>query len=267
MLAAAGFSEPPKTWAEFETQALAIKKAGLAEYPAVWSWAQAECLICDYTAISGGFGGQFVDSSANPTLNSSENKAALDFMYDSIRKGITNPKSLEMIEDDVLSTFCAGAAAFALNWTYMFNSAQDNSISSIVGDIGIAPIPGTAAHRSATVNGGMSLMITSGSKHVDQASKYMFYLSSQNVQAKYSKDALPIWKSLFKNDVVIKTNPEIVPVAEVQYEYLVNRPMVPYYGELSTTMQAEIQAVLFGSKTSADALKNMQTKAEALKAQ
>ncbi|MDR1177887.1 MAG: extracellular solute-binding protein [Spirochaetaceae bacterium] len=267
MLAAAGFSSPPATWDEFQIQAQEIKRRGIVEYPAAWCWSQAEALICDYTAVSGGFGGQFVDRNGAPTLNTPQNKAAIDFMYGTIRNGITNPMSLEMLEDDVLSTFCAGNAAFGLNWTYMFNSAQDPSVSSVVGDVGIAPIPGTQSVRSATVNGGMSLMMTSGSKYVDEGWKYMLYLSSPDVQARYSKDALPIWKSLFSNDTVIKTNPEIVPVAEVQYGYLVNRPMVPYYAQLSTVMQVEIQSVLLGTQSSDTALKNIQDTAERLRAQ
>jgi multiple sugar transport system substrate-binding protein len=149
----------------------------------------------------------------------------------------------------------------------MFASVQDPGVSSVAGDVGIAVIPGTAAAKSATVNGGMSLMISSGSKNADAAWEYMLYLSSQDVQAKYSKDALPIWKSLFANDTVINTNPDIVPVAQVQYEYLVNRPMVPYYGQLSTAMQAEIQSVLLGSQSSDAALKNIQSTAEKLKLQ
>jgi multiple sugar transport system substrate-binding protein len=148
----------------------------------------------------------------------------------------------------------------------MFASAQDPSTSRVVGDVGIAPIQGTAARRSATVNGGMSSMISAGSKHPEEAWKYAMYLSSQTVQAEHSQNALPIWKSLFDNKTVIDINPEIVPVAKVQYDYLVNRPMVPYYGALSTAMQAEIQAALFGKKSTDAALKAMQETAENLKA-
>ena len=267
MLSDAGFSASPKTWDEFVQQCQAIKQKGIVQYPVAWCWSQAEALVCDYTAISGGFGGQFTDANGNPTMNTAQNKAALDFMYGTIRSGITNPKSLEMLEDDVLSTFCSGNAAFGLNWTYMYNSAQDPSTSSVVGQVGITVIPGTAASPSATVNGGMSSMMTSGCKNPDAAWKYMLYLSSKDVQAEHSLNALPIWKSLFDDRRVISANPDVVPVAKVQYEYLVNRPMVPYYGELSTTMQVEIQNVLLGRQTSDQALANIQAKAKALQAQ
>lgn len=261
MLSDAGFTEPPKTWDELLTQAEAIKAKGIVDYPIAWSWSQAECLICDYTAIAGGFGGTFVDAQNNPTINCDGNKAALDFMVGSIQSGITNPKSLEMIEDDVLSTFVSGNAAFALNWTYMYNAAKDATQSSVVDDVGITAIPGTDAAVSATVNGGMPLMITSGSQYPDQAWEYALYLSSKDVQKRYAKSALPIWKSLYSDEDVINTNAAVVEASKVQYDYIVNRPQVPYYNELSTAMQAELQNVLLGNESSKDALDNLQAKA------
>ena len=52
ILAKAGISEPPKTWGELSEAAATIKEKGLVEYPIVWSWAQAEAAICDYTTLS-----------------------------------------------------------------------------------------------------------------------------------------------------------------------------------------------------------------------
>ena len=264
MLSDAGFTSPPKTWDELMTQAKAIKAKGLVQYPIAWSWSQAECLICDYTAIAGSFGGKFVDSSNNPTLSTTANKNALDFMYNSLKDGTTNPKSLEMIEDDVLSTFVSGDAAFALNWTYMYNAAQDPTKSKVVGEVGVTAIPGTPGVTSATVNGGMPLMITKGSKYPDQSWKYMLYISSKGVQTKYAKSALPIWKSLYSDPAVVSTNPDMVAASKIQYNYIVNRPQVPYYSELSTNMQSEIQNVLLGKETSQAALDTLQAKAKQL---
>lgn len=261
MLNAAGFTEPPKTWEELLTQANAMKEQGIVDYPIAWSWSQAECLVCDYTAVAGSFGGAFVDADNNPTINSEANKAALDFMVGTLNDGLTNPKSLEMIEDDVLSTFVSGNAAFALNWTYMYNAAKDPAQSSVADAVKITTIPGTDAAASATVNGGMPLMITSGSQHPDEAWDYALYLSSKDVQKRYAKSALPIWKSLYSDEDVINTNADVVEASKLQYDYIVNRPQVPYYNELSTFMQAELQNVLLGNEASQDALHAMQQKA------
>ena len=259
LLSQAGIEEVPATWDELIEDAKAVKEAGLCEYPIVGCYAQAECLICDYTCIAGSFGGAFVDENNEPTLNSEENVAALDFMASTLKDGLCNPKSLEMIEDDVLSTFAAGNAVFAINWTYQYASMNDESQSTVVGQGAITPIPGTDKAQSATVNGGMPLMITAGCKNPDEAWDYMLFLASKEMQAKYCANALPIWKSLYTDPQVIETaGADVVAASQVQFDFIENRPMVPYYNELSTSMQTEIQLVLLGQKTAQEALDGLQ---------
>lgn len=268
MLSKANIANPPKTWDELIQDAKIIKDKGIVQYPIAASWSQAEALICDYTVVAGSFGGSFVDAKNNPTLNSAANKKALSFMYDSLKSGLTNPKSLEMIEDDVLSTFVSGNAAFALNWTYMYNESKDASKSKVVNDVEIEPVPGEGSVKSATVNGGMPLMITAGCKNPDEAWSYMVYLSSKSVQAKYCKDALPIWKSLYTDSNVISTGgADLVKVSNTQYQYIVNRPQVPYYSSLSTSMQSKLQLVLLGKEDAGKALDDLQSKAVSLQNQ
>ena len=164
-----------------------------------------------------------------------------------------------MIEDDVLSTFAAGNAVFAINWTYQYASMNDESQSSVAGQGVIMPIPGTDKAESATVNGGMPLMITAGCGHPDEAWEYMQFLASKEMQAEYCANALPIWKSLYTDEGVIeKAGKEVVAASQIQFDYIVNRPMVPYYNELSTSMQSEIQRVLLGELSAQEALDGLQ---------
>ena len=262
LLKQAGVEAAPTTWDELIADAKLCKEQGICEYPIVGCYAQAECLVCDYTCIAGSFGGTFVDADNNPTLNSPENVAALDFMAQTLTDGLCNPKSLEMIEDDVLSTFAAGNAVFAINWTYQYASMNDESASSVVGQGIIMPIPGTDKAQSATVNGGIPLMITAGCKNPDEAWDYMLFLASKEMQAKYCANALPIWKSLYTDPQVIETAGEaVVEASQIQFDFIQNRPMVPYYNELSTSMQTELQLVLLGQKTAQEALDSLQATA------
>jgi multiple sugar transport system substrate-binding protein len=266
MLEKAGFKAPPATWDELLKMGKAMKDKGIVQYPIVWSWSQAECLICDYTTILASFGGSMVDPSGRPTLNSAANKKALQFMVDSIKAGITNPKSTEYIEDNVRDAFDAGTAAFVLNWTYNYAAAKDPSGSKVVDDVVIGTIPGSGAVKSATVNGGQPLAITAGSKHPYEAWTYILYLTGKDFQKKYVQNALPIWKSLYDDPEVVKSNPEVVKAAKVQYAYIVNRPKVPYYSALSSMLQVKIQEALLGKKGVDQALKEAQAEAEALAA-
>ena len=59
MLDKAGIKAPPKTWAELVAQAKIIKQKGIVKFPIVWSWAQAEALICDYTTLVAAYKGDF----------------------------------------------------------------------------------------------------------------------------------------------------------------------------------------------------------------
>src|ERR687898_217378 len=61
MLGEAGVNPPPDTWGGVVEAARALKSKGVVEYPLIWSWAQAEAIICDYAQLLGAYGGQFFD--------------------------------------------------------------------------------------------------------------------------------------------------------------------------------------------------------------
>lgn len=255
ILEKAGIQNPPTNFEELKEQAEIIRDKKLVPYPIVWSWSQAEALVCDVTALTSSFGGKMIGDNGKPTLNDPKNIEALAFMTDTLNEKLSDPKSTEYLEEDVRGVFSSGKSAFALNWTYMFNMANDEKESSIAGKVGIAPIP-------MSVNGGMGLSVTSGSKHADEAWEYIQYLSSKEVQKNYAKNALPIWKSLYEEQEVIDTNPEVVAASKIQYAQLENRPRVPWYGELSNEIQVEVQKNLLGKQTPEETMDILQKKAE-----
>lgn len=260
MLKQAGINAPPETWDELIADSKILKEKKIVDFPIVWSWKQAEALSVDYALVAGSFGGKFIDN-GKPIVNDPNNIEALKFMQQSLKDGISNPSSPEYLEEDVRGVFSSGKAAFALNWTYMFGMANDPKESKVVGKVGIAQVPGTAKAGSATINGGMGLSIAKNSANPDEAWKYIQYLASKDFQKKHAKDALPIWKSLFADTDVIATNPELINLSKTQYEYLINRPQVPWYGKLSTEMQVAVQEALLGKASPEDALNKLQKKA------
>ncbi len=264
MLKKAGISAPPKTWNEVMADSKIIKQKGIVDYPLVWSWSQAEALICDDVVLNSSFGGGLVNKNGKPTVNSTENVKALQFMVNSLKSGISNPKSTQYLEEDVRGVFSSGKAAFALNWTYMYNLANDPKQSKVNGNVGIMPVPGANGHPGYSVNGGMGLSITKGSQNADAAWKYIKYLSSKSVQKQYAKNALPIWKSLYDDPKVKNTNPAVVAASKEQYSRIANRPIVPWYGELSTKLQVALQKALLDKTSPQNALDGIQKQAEKL---
>jgi multiple sugar transport system substrate-binding protein len=259
MLKEAGFEEPPKTWEELREMAMAAKEQGLAEYPFIESFQQGEVLTIAFAYYLLSFGGEFFNEDNTPAFNSPEGLAALQFMVDGINEGFYNPASLESEYEAVRRAFSQGNSLFAVNWAYQLNLANDPEESLIAGDAKVALMPGQA-NPSATINGGMGLAIMADSENPEKAWEYIQYLSSPDVQKRYSQNALPVWKSLFDDPELAEMQPEVakeqdfIQVSKDQYEFLRNRPIVPFYSETSEIVAREVQAALTGNKSAEQAL-------------
>ncbi|MEX1662590.1 extracellular solute-binding protein [Thioclava sp. 15-R06ZXC-3] len=254
MLKKAGISTPPATWAELKADAQKIKDAGIVKYPIAWSWSQAEAAVCDYTTLLSAYGGDFIKD-GKPDFQNGGGLEALKYMVDSYNDGLTNPNSKEFLEEDVRNVFQNGDAAFALNWTYMYNLANDPKDSKVAGDVGVVPAPGVEGISDASaVNGSMGLGITTTSKHPDAAWNYITYMTSQKVQNAYSKLSLPIWKSSYTDPEVTKGQEELIAAAQTGLAVMYPRPMTPHYQEMSMALQQGIQEALLGTASPKDAL-------------
>lgn len=255
MLAKAGVTEMPRTWAAVMEAAQKVKDAGLVDYPLVFDWAQAEAVICDYTALMGANQGEFLKDGA-PAFNQGGGVEALQFMVDAMKSGLVNPNSTSYLEEDVRKVFSSGEAAMAVNWTYMYNLAQNvPEESKINGQVAIAPLPGVEGKAEASaVNGSMGLGITAGSTKQDLAWSYIQFMTSQPIQNAYAKNSLPIWKSSYSDPAVAAGQEDVVAAANTSIAIMTPRPMFPAYPELSSILQKAIHKALSGEMSAQDAL-------------
>ncbi|MFC0140279.1 extracellular solute-binding protein [Erwinia mallotivora] len=264
MLAKAGITTPPTTWQQVMEQSQTLKEKGIVKYPLVWSWSQAEALVCDYTTLVSAFGGQFYQ---NGKLNFSDAGSikAVDYMKATLDKGVSNPNSREYLEEDVRKVFSNGDAAFALNWTYMYNMANDPKQSKVAGEVGIIPAPSEKPGEVAAMNGSMGLGVTQSSSHPDQSWQYIRYLTSQPVQNKYARLSLPIWKSSYDDPAVQKGQEPLIAAAKPALNVMLMRPITPDYSRLSNTLQQQLQQVLQGQQTPQSAMESVTKSAQHLR--
>ncbi len=254
ILEKAGIQNPPKTWAELAEQAKLIKDKGILDTPISWSWAQAEAVICDYTTLVSAYKGDFLKD-GKPAFQTDGGLDALNYMVESYSAGLTNPNSKEFLEEDVRRVFQNGEAAFALNWTYMYNMANDPKESKVAGKVGVVPAPGVDGKSEVSaVNGSMGLGITTTSKHQDEAWKYIEFMTSQATQNAYAKLSLPIWTSSYDDPAVSEGQEDMIAAAKVALGAMYPRPTTPKYQELSTALQIAIQEALLGQAKPEDAL-------------
>ncbi len=248
MLAKAGITTPPTSWQQVMEQSEILKQKGIVKYPLVWSWSQAEALVCDYTTMMSAFGGQFYQQ-GKLTFSDAGSLKAVNYMKTSLDKGVTNPNSREYLEEDVRKVFSNGDAAFALNWTYMYNMANDPKQSKVAGDVGIIPAPAEKPGEVAAMNGSMGLGITQTSAYPDQAWQYIRYLTSQPVQDKYARLSLPIWKSSYDNPAVQKGQEALISAAKKSLNVMLMRPIIADYSRLSNMLQQQLQQILQDQET------------------
>ncbi|MEI4482725.1 MULTISPECIES: extracellular solute-binding protein [unclassified Phyllobacterium] len=255
ILQKAGIANPPRTWAELSEQAKIIKDKGLLSTPIAWSWSQAEAAICDYTTLVSAYGGSFIKD-GKPVFQTGGGLDALNYMVESYKSGLTNPNSKEFLEEDVRRVFQNGEAAFALNWTYMYNMANNPKDSKVAGKVGVVPAPGVEGKSTVSaVNGSMGLGITSTSKQPDEAWKYIAFMTSQATQNQYAKLSLPIWTSSYDDPAVSKGQEELIAAAKTGLAAMYPRPTTPKYQELSTALQQAVQESLLGQEAPEAALK------------
>jgi multiple sugar transport system substrate-binding protein len=265
----AGFSDPPKTWEEMVDQATVIKEKGIAEYPIVWSWGQYEAAICDWVTLLEGNGGKLVDEAGNPMFNDETGIATLTWMVQTVEDGITNPASVSYVEEDVRNVFSQGKAAFALNWTYMYDLVNLNEEESqVTGEIKMSLMPAFSGSgvESATLDGSMGFSVADSSPAKEAAWSYIEYLTSEDVQMRYSAHLLPIWETAFEGEAgellmsYSESNAVTVPMFKEQFPYSSVRPKVPFYPEASKALQLALQEALTGQKTPEQALNDAAAK-------
>lgn len=242
------------TWDGVLEAARKVKAKGGVKYPLAWSWSQAEALMCDYAQLVGAFGGSFVDSSGNLTLNKGGAVTALEWMRKTISDGLTNPASTTFLEADVEKTMNNGQAAMCLNWTYYLASSNDAKNSKVVGDVTIHRTPAGPDGKRPGVNGSMALSISPGSKNQDAAWTYVKWMTSPAEVEPYAAGALPIWAQSYRKPSVTKSAPETFAAAAEQLDDLIARPQVANYNGVSKVIQAELQKALLGDKSPQAAL-------------
>lgn len=142
----AGFKSAPKTWNDVKTQALAIKKKGLVQYPLNIPLKKDDpWLIEIFYSMVYSNGGKMFDAQNNPVFArpGSPAEKTLQWLQDAMTKWkILNPAGPESAEPDVVKTMGGGRSVFTVLAKY--NLAELNlGQHSEAGNFKLALMPGT----------------------------------------------------------------------------------------------------------------------------
>jgi trehalose/maltose transport system substrate-binding protein len=259
----------PATWTDLETSAQTImdgEKATVADfYGFVFQGKAYEGLTCNALEwqVSNG-GGSIVESDGTVSINNEQAAAAFDRARTWIG-GIAPEGVTGYNEPSSLNDFMAGRAAFMRNWPYAWANSNDPAQSQIAGKVGVGVLPmgdGEGARNAATL-GGWQLMVATYSKEPDAAVEWVRYLCSAELQrtAAIERARLPTIASVYDDPGVAEASEFIPRLKDVFQGGAVARPSSvtsDLYPEVSRTYWEEVNQVLTGAKSGADACASLE---------
>lgn len=244
LLAEVGYDEPPATWDEFVDAAQKLTGDGrygvglfggwgaFEFYPWLWQ-AGAEVLNEDGTEA---------------VFNSPEAVEALQLWVD-LQASAMPAGMATATEDDVKGPFISGTLAMFTSGPWVISSLAEAGID---GKWALAPLP--AGAESATVLGGMDLLVLKNSEHPEEAKQFLSWLmSDENIRDYYlAVGGVPAKTTLF-DDPAFADDPYLPAFQDILADAR-SRPTVAAAGDVDTALGTAVQAALAGTATPQEAL-------------
>lgn len=258
LLKKAGISTPPTTWSEMTADCAKVKKlpeaTGMSCYAGQFQ--KYEGLTVNFAEAVNSAGGVVTDANGKPDVDTTAAKKGLDFLAGSFKDGTIPKEAITYQEEDSRQAFQAGKLIFLRNWPYMYSLAEK---SQVAGTFAVAPLPGLNGPGASSL-GGHNLALSSFARNKATALDFMKFFSSEDSAGTFLKDAslAPPYTDLYDDASLVKQYPYL-PVLKQSIQHAVPRPRVVQYGDATSAIQQEAYAVLNGSKSSAQALKDLQS--------
>ncbi|MEU9834141.1 ABC transporter substrate-binding protein [Streptosporangium sp. NPDC048047] len=253
-------SEPPKTWAEMKTicDRVLPKQKGMSCYGGQFD--KYEGLTVNFSEAVNSAGGEFLDASGKPSLDSEGARAGAAFIADGFKSGMIPKEAITYKEEEGRNAFQEGKLLFYRNWAYMYElSGKTDGSSKVAGKFDVAPLPGLNGPGAGTL-GGNNLAISSFSKHKETAKDFIAFLTSAEQEKEFALiSSTPLARaSLYDDPVLIKKYPYL-PALKDGILAAKPRPKAVKYGDVTAAIQESAYAVVSGTKPADQALTELQT--------
>ncbi|WP_150274692.1 ABC transporter substrate-binding protein [Paenibacillus tepidiphilus] len=254
LFAKAGIAAAPATWTEFTEAATKLKEAGITPYAEPWG---EKFSYTPFIVHLRAEGGEFWDYESDvPIFNSPEGVRALQFMADmNLRDGIVSPSSVQYDSTAPMAdAFAQGSIAMMMNAPHTYPLANNPETSKIVGQVGVAMIPGAVLKTSSYAETG-GLAIPAGSKNKEQAMEYIKFVTSteQEKAMAINLGRVPADSAALADAEVLEKNPHFEPLAEqMQYPYGMFKH--EQAAVIADEVSRHISAAVAGKETAEEAL-------------
>jgi multiple sugar transport system substrate-binding protein len=249
--------KPPTTWAQLIADCGIARAKHMGCYSG--QYAQYEGLTINFLSAVASAGGAVLSPDGQQVLvNSPQAAQGLNFLVNGFKQGYIPKEAITFKEDEARRAFQQGHLLFMMNYSYAYEQANTpGPDSKVAGHVGLASLPGLNG-PGVTATGGHMMGVSSFSKHRSDAEQFVkFFTSEANArQLLIRQSYTPVWKNLYDDPTLTKQFP-FLPVIDNALTSAVVRPKTKNYVALSLVIQKNVYAALQGSKSTADALKDM----------
>ncbi|HEY5822347.1 MAG TPA: extracellular solute-binding protein [Propionibacteriaceae bacterium] len=239
--------EVPTQWEQLADLASKLQSSGKVDYGFLWQAKQAEILVCDLVEYVASAGGSILgDDSVTVNIANEPAINAVQFMYDLINKYKVTPKDvLSWDEEPSRRPFTSGQAAMLRQWSYVYGVSQTEDQSSVVGKVGVAPLPAFSGGKSAACLGGFQLGVSDASKNKDGALDFLNWAMKPETQIGFAKNFgnAPIRSSVYE-DATFKQQQPAMSQLKAVFEGGTPRPVTPKYPQVSLALQSSVSKAL-----------------------
>ncbi|GAB3213453.1 ABC transporter substrate-binding protein [Marinactinospora thermotolerans] len=238
----------PRTWEEMADTALRLRETGDVRYGFVWQGASSETLTCNFTEMLADAGGALMDDAARRILvDSDAGRQTLEFMSGLIARGVSPAAVGTFAEEQAMTAFSSGQAAFLRNWSYAWGAAGNPEGSAVAGRVGVTLRPtfdGSGRSRLSTL-GGWHNFVNPHTRQLGAALAFARWLAqeeAQTIMATTSPYTPTLAAVLADPEVTAQDNPTFRLSADAE---LVLRPTgTPYYPQVSKAVYTSVNPVL-----------------------
>jgi multiple sugar transport system substrate-binding protein len=250
----AGIMAPPATWDDLKAMAKAMKEKGGAK----WGISLGTKNWQEYFPFLWSNGGDVVDASGNPALNSPQAVEALTFYDSFFTEGLT-PKSVPE-GFDITPAFVKGDNPMFFSGPWHLGLIKDAGGADFTSKWAIAPMPKKVTATSFV--GGSNMVVFKATKNRDAAWAFVKFVSDPKTQALWYKTVtdLPAVQSAWQEpDVAADPN---VKLFGDQLKDTKAQPVSATWSELSSAINDVLEKMTTGGldpKAAADQMQQQAT--------
>jgi len=238
--------DKPDTFEDIKSACKAIEKDCLTT-----QLKQYEGLTVNTLGFINGWGGEVLDASGEPAVESPEAKAGLQALVAAYKDKPIPPASTAATEEETNLAFTGGDTAFAINWPYMYTNAEEAGLN-----FEVQPLVGEKGVGVSTL-GGYNNGINVNSEHKATARDFIEFVINEDNQMSFAEASFPPVLSKIYDDKELIDKYPYLPALKESLENAKPRPVSPFYPAISKAIQDNAYAALTSGKSVDDATKDM----------